>query len=70
MSESKEKQPLIYMDMEESSADIKNTAPAEVKEIVKYAMQNGAEMQVVAITGKIFCSLTIFSFSPRYFTKA
>ena len=40
MSESKEKQPLIYMDMEESSADIKNTAPAEVQEIVKYAMQN------------------------------
>lgn len=40
MSESKEKQPLIYMDMEESSADIKNTAPAEVQEIVKYAVLN------------------------------
>lgn len=40
LSESREEQPLVYMDMEESCADLKNTAPAEVQEIVKYAVQN------------------------------
>lgn len=40
LSESKEENPLIYMDVAESYADIKNTAPAEVREIVKYAAQN------------------------------
>lgn len=49
MSESKEAQPLIYMDMEESYTDVKNTAPAEVQEIVKYAAQN-AEKSIGVIT--------------------
>ena len=49
MSESKEEQPLIYMDMEESYTDLKNTAPAEVQEIVKYAAQNG-EKSIGVIT--------------------
>ncbi|MCM1175991.1 MAG: AAA domain-containing protein [Blautia sp.] len=40
LSESREERPLIYMDMEESAAELKNTAPAEVREIVKYAAQN------------------------------
>ena len=40
LSESKEECPLVYMDMEESYTDWKNTAPAEVQEIVKYAAQN------------------------------
>jgi len=40
LSESKEERPLVYMDMEESCTDWKNTAPAEVREIVKYAVRN------------------------------
>lgn len=40
MSESKERQPLIYMDMQESGADRKNTAPAEAREIARYAALN------------------------------
>lgn len=40
MSQSKEKQPLIYMDMQESGADQKNTAPAEAREIARYAAMN------------------------------
>lgn len=40
LSESSEEHPLIYMDMEEAYADCKNTAPAEAREIVKYAAQN------------------------------
>lgn len=40
LSESQEKQPLVYMDMQESFSDYKNTAPAEAYEIAKYAMLN------------------------------
>ena len=40
MSKSKEKQPLIYMDMQEAGADQKNTAPAEAREIARYAAMN------------------------------
>lgn len=36
-SESKEKQPLQYIDVADGKTDIKNTAPAEVEEIVRYA---------------------------------
>lgn len=39
-TESKEEQPLIYVDAQSCSTDIKNTAPAEVREIVKYAQLN------------------------------
>lgn len=49
LSESKEEQPLVYMDMEESCTDWKNTAPAEAQEIVKYAAQNG-EKSIGVIT--------------------
>ena len=40
MSESREEQPLLYIDMAETVTYYKNTAPAEVLEIVKYAMHN------------------------------
>lgn len=40
LSESKEEQPLLYIDMQESFSDYKNTAPAEAYEIAKYAAQN------------------------------
>lgn len=40
MSESEEKYPLVYMDMRETYSDYKNTAPAEVYEIVRYATEN------------------------------
>lgn len=40
MSESREETPLIYMDVSEAYTDYKNTAPAEVREIVKYASLN------------------------------
>ncbi|MBD5522184.1 MAG: DUF2726 domain-containing protein [Lachnospiraceae bacterium] len=40
MSESRDEQPLLYIDMAESVTYDKNTAPAEVLEIVKYAMHN------------------------------
>ena len=40
LTESKEKQPLLYIDVQNSSSNYKNTAPAEVEEIVKYAMEN------------------------------
>lgn len=49
LSESSEERPLIYMDMEESFADCKNTAPAEAQEIVKYAMRN-SEKSIGVIT--------------------
>lgn len=39
-TESKEEQPLIYVDVQSSSTGIKNTAPEEVIEIVKYALLN------------------------------
>lgn len=37
LSESKEAQPLLYVDMREAFSDVKNTAPAEAVEIAKYA---------------------------------
>lgn len=37
LSESKESQPLLYVDMREAFSDVKNTAPAEAIEIAKYA---------------------------------
>lgn len=40
VSQSKEEQPLVYLDMKESFADYKNTAPAEAYEIAKFALQN------------------------------
>lgn len=40
LSESKEPQPLLYMDMQEAFSDYKNTAPAEAYEIAKYALSN------------------------------
>lgn len=40
LTESKEKQPLLYIDVQNSSSNYKNTAPAEAQEIVKYAMEN------------------------------
>lgn len=39
-STSKEPNPLVYVDVKESRADIKNTAPAEVDEIIEYVEQN------------------------------
>ncbi|MDE7178457.1 MAG: DUF2726 domain-containing protein [Lachnospiraceae bacterium] len=40
LSESKETQPLLYVDMQEAFSDYKNTAPAEAYEIAKYAALN------------------------------
>lgn len=40
LSESREQQPLLYVDMQETFADYKNTAPAEAYEIAKYALLN------------------------------
>lgn len=40
LSKSGEEEPLVYMDMKDSFADYKNTAPAEAYEIAKYAAQN------------------------------
>ncbi|MGN0334380.1 MAG: AAA domain-containing protein [Lachnospiraceae bacterium] len=37
-SESKETQPLVYVDVTETAANYKNTAPGEVREIVNYAL--------------------------------
>ncbi|MCI8668660.1 MAG: DUF2726 domain-containing protein [Lachnospiraceae bacterium] len=39
-SESGEKQPLVYIDVKNSRTDYKNTAPAEVEEIVNFARMN------------------------------
>lgn len=39
-SGSKEQTPLVYIDVQDSQTDYKNTAPAEVNEIVKYAAMN------------------------------
>ncbi|MCH5345004.1 MAG: DUF2726 domain-containing protein [Acetatifactor sp.] len=39
-SESGEKQPLVYIDVRNEGSEIKNTAPAEVDEIVRYASMN------------------------------
>lgn len=40
MSESKEKSPLVYVDVTDGESYYKNTAPAEVEEIVRYASLN------------------------------
>lgn len=37
---SKEKEPLVYIDVENGSVDTKNTAPAEVDRIIAYAQAN------------------------------
>lgn len=39
-TKSMEKEPLIYLDVKDSWSNYKNTAPAEVEEIVKYAAKN------------------------------
>ncbi|MBR1700858.1 MAG: DUF2726 domain-containing protein [Lachnospiraceae bacterium] len=39
-SNSNEKQPLVYVDVHNEAGDVKNTAPAEVAEIVQYARMN------------------------------
>ncbi len=39
-SESKEPQPLVFMDMADARTDYKNTAPAEAEEIVRFAALN------------------------------
>lgn len=40
MTESKEAQPLVYVDVQDDGTDCKNTAPAEALEIVRYALAN------------------------------
>ena len=40
MTESKEAQPLIYVNVQNDEADYKNTAPSEASEIIKYAAAN------------------------------
>ena len=40
MTESKETQPLIYVNVQNDEADYKNTAPSEASEIIKYAAAN------------------------------
>lgn len=40
LTQSEEKQPLLYIDVQNGSSNYKNTAPAEAQEIVKYAMEN------------------------------
>ncbi|MCM1123601.1 MAG: AAA domain-containing protein [Eubacterium sp.] len=40
LSESREEQPLVYMDMQNAFSDYKNTAPAEAYEIARYAAHN------------------------------
>lgn len=39
-SVSKEEHPLVYMDVSNSKGELKNTAPDEVREIVRFAQQN------------------------------
>lgn len=39
-SKSKEREPLVYMDVKSDGAQIKNTSPAEVEEVVEYALLN------------------------------
>lgn len=40
LTESREKQPLVYIDVQNSNSNYKNTSPAEALEIVKYAIMN------------------------------
>ena len=39
-SDSREKQPLVYVNVAGGQSDIKNTSPAEVEEIMHYAAEN------------------------------
>ena len=39
-SQSTEKKPLVFWDVQESKGDVRNTAPAEVAQITKYALDN------------------------------
>lgn len=39
-SKSKEPEPLVYMDVKSDNTQIKNTSPAEVEEVVEYALLN------------------------------
>lgn len=39
-SESREHQPLVYVNVADGRTDYKNTSPAEVEEIIRYAMHN------------------------------
>ena len=39
-SKSKEPEPLVYMDVKSDNTKIKNTSPAEVEEVVEYALLN------------------------------
>lgn len=49
MSESKEKEPLVFVDVKNSTTDYKNTSPDEVSEIIKYAEMN-KDKQIGVIT--------------------
>ncbi|SEW04197.1 AAA domain-containing protein [[Clostridium] fimetarium] len=40
MSASKEEQPLLYVDVKDNTTDYKNTSPAEIQEIIKFAELN------------------------------
>lgn len=40
LSNSKEEQPLVYVDMGDATTSYKNTAPVEAEEIVQYVVQN------------------------------
>lgn len=40
LTESKEKTPLVYIDVTDGTSDYKNTAPAEAEEIIRYAQLN------------------------------
>lgn len=48
-SASKEQQPLVYIDVKSGYSDVKNTAPEEVEEIVRYASLN-REKRIGVIT--------------------
>lgn len=39
-TESREQQPLVYVDVQSCPTNLKNTAPAEISEIIKYALLN------------------------------
>ena len=49
LSESREDTPLVYMDMPQAQADQKNAAPAEAREIARYAAIN-RDKEIVVIT--------------------
>ena len=39
-SDSRERQPLVYVNVDGGPGDMKNTSPAEVEEIMRYAGEN------------------------------